>query len=74
MADVQYSGGSIIADFISRTTGPIKNSQISAIVRTDEQVQRLSKLKGVQPLKVDLNDAASIAEAVLRYKSIFMWI
>ncbi|KAF2181555.1 NAD(P)-binding protein [Zopfia rhizophila CBS 207.26] len=61
-----YIGGSILADFLSRTSSPIKDSRIYATVRSEEQAQRLSKIDGVNVIQVDLSDEASVSEAVLR--------
>ncbi|KAI0837093.1 NAD(P)-binding protein [Hypoxylon sp. FL0890] len=60
-----YIGGSILAEFICRASGPIKTANISAAVRTEEQVRSLSKL-GVNIIQVDLSDEAAVSEAVLR--------
>ncbi|KAF2251858.1 NAD(P)-binding protein [Trematosphaeria pertusa] len=60
-----YIGGSVLANFISRTSGPIKAAQISAAVRSEEQAQKLSKL-GVNVIQVDLVDETAVKEAVLR--------
>ncbi|KAI2463184.1 NAD(P)-binding protein [Annulohypoxylon bovei var. microspora] len=62
-----YIGGSVLAEFISRTSSPIKAANLSAVVRTQEQAQSLSKL-GVNVIQVDLSDEAVIIEAVLRNK------
>ncbi|KAI1414112.1 NAD(P)-binding protein [Hypoxylon sp. FL1857] len=60
-----YIGGSLLAEFVSRTSGPIKESTISAAVRTEEQAQRLSKL-GVNVIQVDLSNETAVSEAMLR--------
>ncbi|KAF7556237.1 hypothetical protein G7046_g6350 [Stylonectria norvegica] len=62
-----YIGGSLLADFISRTSGSIKSANISAVVRSEEQVELISNL-GVNVIKVDLKDANAVAEAVLRHE------
>ncbi|PVH74920.1 NAD(P)-binding protein [Cadophora sp. DSE1049] len=59
-----YIGGTVLADFIARTDGPIKDSKISAAVRTPEQVQALAKL-GVNVIQVDLTDEAAVLKAAL---------
>jgi hypothetical protein len=61
-----HSGGSLLTDFIKRTSGPIKDSRIHAIVRSEEQAQRLAKLEGVNVIQTDLGDEARVREAVLR--------
>ncbi|KAI0384227.1 NAD(P)-binding protein [Hypomontagnella monticulosa] len=60
-----YIGGSLLAELIAHTSGPIKTTKISAAVRSEEQVQKLSKL-GVNVVRVDLNNETAIKEAVLR--------
>ncbi|KAI0149688.1 NAD(P)-binding protein [Hypoxylon sp. NC0597] len=60
-----YIGGSLLAEFLSRTSDPIKSANISAAVRTEEQVRSLSKL-GVNIIQVDLSDETAVNEAVLR--------
>ncbi|OKL63856.1 hypothetical protein UA08_01113 [Talaromyces atroroseus] len=62
-----YIGGSVLADFISRTSGPIKAARLSAAVRSDEQVQSLSKL-GVNVIQVDLGDETAVKEVVISNK------
>ncbi|KAF2664223.1 NAD(P)-binding protein [Microthyrium microscopicum] len=62
-----YIGGSIVADFISRTAGPIKAANISAAVRSEEQSQSLSKL-GVNVVKVDLSDETAVMEVIVSNK------
>ncbi|KAI1137283.1 NAD(P)-binding protein [Hypoxylon sp. FL0543] len=60
-----FIGGSLLAEFVSRTSGPIKDAKISAAVRTEEQAQSLSKL-GVNVIQIDLSDEAAVSEAVTR--------
>ena len=64
------SGGSILANFVSCPSGPIKNATIHAVVRSDEQVQSLLKL-GVNVIQTDLSDEKAVVDAVLLYKSIY---
>ncbi len=52
---ISCSGGSVLADFMSRTSGPIKVGNIYAVVRSDDQVKALSKL-GVKVVQFDLSD------------------
>jgi len=66
------SGGSIVTDFISRTSGPIKGINITAPVRTEEQVENLSKL-GINAIHADLSDEAAITKAVLTNESEFIY-
>ncbi|KAH6986376.1 hypothetical protein BKA56DRAFT_670540 [Ilyonectria sp. MPI-CAGE-AT-0026] len=60
-----YIGGSILADFISRTSGLIKTANISAAVRSEAQAETVAKL-GVNVVCVDLTDEAAVNEVVLR--------
>ncbi|KAI0881295.1 NAD(P)-binding protein [Annulohypoxylon maeteangense] len=60
-----YVGGSVLAEFISRTKSPIKAANLHAAVRTEEQVKALSKL-GVNVIQLDLSDEASVITAVLQ--------
>ncbi|KAK4043107.1 NAD(P)-binding protein [Parachaetomium inaequale] len=59
-----YIGGSIVAAFLSRTTGPLTNTVLSTAVRTEEQAQRLSKL-GINVIQLDLHDETAVENAVL---------
>ncbi|KAF2792902.1 NAD(P)-binding protein [Melanomma pulvis-pyrius CBS 109.77] len=60
-----YIGGSILADLIARSSSLIKKANISAAVRSEEQVQALSKL-GINVLRLDLSDEKAVAEAVIQ--------
>ncbi|KFY33332.1 hypothetical protein V495_08327 [Pseudogymnoascus sp. VKM F-4514 (FW-929)] len=59
-----YIGGTLIADFLARTSGPIKAANISTAVRSEEQVQALSNL-GINVIKVDLSEEKAVLKAVL---------
>ncbi|KAL9071885.1 MAG: hypothetical protein Q9157_005311 [Trypethelium eluteriae] len=59
-----YIGGSVLAEFISRTSGPLKAANVSAAVRSEEQVQSLSKL-GVNIIQVDVSNESAVKEAVI---------
>ena len=63
-----HSGGTILADFLARTDGPIKDSKIHAAVRTTEQVKALAKL-GVNVIQVDLMDENAVLTTVIDKKS-----
>ncbi|KAJ4297758.1 hypothetical protein N0V90_005653 [Kalmusia sp. IMI 367209] len=63
-----YIGGSILADFISRTSGPIATATFSAAVRSEKQVQALSKL-GINVVQLDLSDAGAVTAAVEKNQS-----
>ncbi|KIX01887.1 uncharacterized protein Z518_07826 [Rhinocladiella mackenziei CBS 650.93] len=60
-----YIGGSIVAELMSRTSGLIKATIIVAAVRSEEQVQSLSKA-GVRTVRVNLTDEAAVKETILR--------
>lgn len=55
------SGGSVLTGLLA--DGAFKPANITAIVRTDEQNQKISKL-GVNVLQIDLTDGAAITKAV----------
>lgn len=67
-ADTKTSGGSLLADFLSRESGPIKDSRIHVVVRSKEQAEHLSKLDGVSVIQLDLSDEAGVRDAVLKSK------
>ncbi|KAH7372109.1 hypothetical protein BKA64DRAFT_715117 [Cadophora sp. MPI-SDFR-AT-0126] len=62
-----YIGGTILTDFLARKDGPIKDSKISAAVRTNEQVQTLAKL-GVNVIQIDLTDETAVLKALLDHQ------
>lgn len=68
IADQNHSGGSLVADFVSRKTGPIKSATIFAAVRSGDQVQKLAAI-GATPILVDLADEQAVRSAVLDNKS-----
>ncbi|RDW74800.1 hypothetical protein BP6252_05942 [Coleophoma cylindrospora] len=59
-----YIGGSVLADFISRPNGPVKPSNINAVVRSEEQAQELSKL-GVNVIQLELSNESAVMTAVV---------
>ncbi|CAH0057299.1 unnamed protein product [Clonostachys solani] len=59
-----FIGGSVVATLIARTNAPVKNINISTIIRSDDQAKALSKL-GVNVIQADLSDEKAILEAVL---------
>ena len=63
-----YIGGSILANFISRKDSPIKAGNITAAVRREEQISKLSHL-GVNVVLLDVNDEQAVREAVLSNES-----
>ncbi|KAF2877675.1 hypothetical protein BDV95DRAFT_602040 [Massariosphaeria phaeospora] len=62
-----YIGGSVLAAFISQETGALCTATLHAAVRSDEQVQALSKL-GINIVKVDLDDEGAVRDVVLNNK------
>lgn len=65
---IHHSGGTLIADFLARTSGPVNAANISTAVRTEEQARVLSSL-GINVIKVDLDEETAVIEAVLRNNS-----
>ena len=63
-----YIGGSILANFISRKDSPIKAGNITATVRREEQIPKLSHL-GVNVVLLDVNDTQAVRQAVLSNES-----
>ncbi|KAF2738011.1 NAD(P)-binding protein [Polyplosphaeria fusca] len=62
-----YIGGSVLTEFASQTTGPIKGSTLHAAVRTDEQVKAVSG-PGVNAIQLDFSNQKAVTEAVLNNK------
>ncbi|KAI1392961.1 NAD(P)-binding protein [Hypoxylon trugodes] len=60
-----YIGGSVLAELLSRTSGLVKAKNIIAAVRSEEQVQSLSKL-GVNVVQLNLRDEDAVKEVVLK--------
>ncbi|KAJ3958890.1 hypothetical protein N0V92_004529 [Colletotrichum tropicale] len=64
-----YIGGSVLADFLERTSGPINKANIFAVVRTEEQAQELHAAKlGVNVVQFDLADDQAVTQAVVENK------
>lgn len=59
-----YIGGSVLAALASAKDSAVEKQDITAVVRSDEQVKALSKL-GVQVLKLDLNDETGLRSAII---------
>lgn len=64
----QHSGGSVLAELLSRTHGPISGATVHAVVRSGEQLLALSKL-GANIIKLDLSDGPAVATVVEENKS-----
>ena len=63
-----YSGGSIIADFLSSSSPVLKRSRITAVVRSDEQAKLLSE-SGINVLQLDLIDEKAVVESLVKHNS-----
>ncbi|WQF88868.1 Putative NAD-dependent epimerase/dehydratase, NAD(P)-binding domain superfamily [Colletotrichum destructivum] len=61
-----YIGGTILADLLARQDGPVKAARLFAAVRTQEQVELLSKLAGVSVAQVDLLRKDAVEDYVHR--------
>ncbi|KAF6831620.1 nad dependent epimerase dehydratase family protein [Colletotrichum plurivorum] len=62
-----YIGGSLVADFVSRKSGPISEATIFAAVRSEDQIQKLAAV-GATPVLVDLADEQAVRSVVLDNK------
>ncbi|KAM0544579.1 hypothetical protein ACHAO7_008723 [Fusarium culmorum] len=62
-----YIGGSIIADILSRNNETLKIATMFAAVRSQEQVDQISKI-GVKAIQVDLNDKSAIEDTIIDNK------
>lgn len=63
-----YIGGSVLAALASNNDSKVEKQDITAVVRSDEQVKALSKL-GVKVLKLDLNDETGLKAAIIDNES-----
>ncbi|KAF4436611.1 hypothetical protein FACUT_6206 [Fusarium acutatum] len=63
-----YIGGSIIADILSRTDETLKGINIFAAARSQDQVDKISKLEGVHAFLVNLQDKAAVEYAIAKYE------
>ncbi|CAI6092743.1 unnamed protein product [Clonostachys chloroleuca] len=59
-----FIGGSVVATLIARNTAPVKDINISTVIRSDDQAKALSKL-GINVIQADLFDEKAILDAVL---------
>lgn len=64
----ERSGGSVLAELLSKQYGNIQASDLSTTIRSTEQANALSKL-GMNVFQVDLNDEASLTDVVVRNES-----
>ena len=58
-----YSGGSVIAGLLNPEQGGLHPGNLTAIVRTDDQAQKLANL-GINVLNIDLTDGQAVTDAV----------
>ncbi|KNB08832.1 hypothetical protein FOXG_09541 [Fusarium oxysporum f. sp. lycopersici 4287] len=64
-----YIGGSVIADILSRTDETLKAVNIFAAARSQDQVDKISKLDRVHAFLVDLQDKPAVEYAIAKYES-----
>ncbi|KAH7469828.1 hypothetical protein FOMA001_g14658 [Fusarium oxysporum f. sp. matthiolae] len=63
-----YIGGSVIADILSRTDERLKAVNIFAAARSQDQVDKISKLDRVHAFLVDLQDKPAVEYAIAKYE------
>ncbi|KAI7764092.1 hypothetical protein LZL87_006474 [Fusarium oxysporum] len=63
-----YIGGSVVADILSRTDETLKGIDIFAAARSQDQVDKISKLNRVHALLVDLQDKPAVEYAIAKYE------
>jgi saccharopine dehydrogenase-like NADP-dependent oxidoreductase len=63
-----YSGGSIVADILSRDDETLRSVALFAAVRGQEQVDQISKI-GVKAMLIDLNDKSAVEDAIIQNNS-----
>ncbi|KAF5986568.1 hypothetical protein FCOIX_1382 [Fusarium coicis] len=63
-----YIGGSIIADILSRTDETLKGINIFAAARTQDQVDKISKLERFHAFLLDLQDKPAVEYAIAKYE------
>ncbi|KAF5621439.1 hypothetical protein F25303_12309 [Fusarium sp. NRRL 25303] len=64
-----YIGGSVVADILSRTDESLKDINIFAAARSQDQVDKISKLERVHAFLVDLQDKPTVEYAIAKYES-----
>ncbi|KAF5624583.1 hypothetical protein F52700_9752 [Fusarium sp. NRRL 52700] len=62
-----YIGGSIIADILSRVDETLKDINIFAAARSQDQVDKVSKLERVHAFLVDLQHKPAVEYAIAKY-------
>ncbi|KAF5234642.1 hypothetical protein FANTH_11994 [Fusarium anthophilum] len=63
-----YIGGSVIADILARTDETLKSVHVFAAARSQDQVDRISKLERVHAFLVDLQDRPAVEYAIAKYE------
>ncbi|KAL5591504.1 hypothetical protein FOVSG1_010393 [Fusarium oxysporum f. sp. vasinfectum] len=63
-----YIGGSVITDILSRTDETLKAVNIFAAARSQDQVDKISKLDRVHAFLVDLQDKPAVEYAIAKYE------
>ncbi|KLP19696.1 Uncharacterized protein LW94_4327 [Fusarium fujikuroi] len=64
-----YIGGSVVADVLSRTDESLKEINVFAAARSQDQVDKISKLERVHAFLVDLQDKPAVEYAIAKYES-----
>ncbi|OBR07670.1 Nad dependent epimerase dehydratase family protein [Colletotrichum higginsianum IMI 349063] len=67
-----YIGGTILTDLLNRQDGPVTTAKLFAAVRTQEQVELMSKLAGVSVAQVDLLRKDAVEDYVHRHEIDFI--
>ncbi|KAF4490467.1 hypothetical protein FAGAP_10764 [Fusarium agapanthi] len=71
-----YIGGSVIADILSRTDETLKSVNIFAAARSQDQVDKISKLERVHAFLVDLQDRPAVELSysfISRHRHPYSW-
>ncbi|KAF5721335.1 hypothetical protein FGLOB1_303 [Fusarium globosum] len=63
-----YIGGSVVADILSRTDESLEDINIFAAARSQDQVDKISKLERVQAFLVDLQDKPAVEYAIAKFE------
>ncbi|SCV47291.1 uncharacterized protein FFB14_09740 [Fusarium fujikuroi] len=63
-----YIGGSVVADVLSRTDESLKEINVFAAARSQDQVDKISKLERVHAFLVDLQDKPAVEYAIAKYE------
>ncbi|KAF5528980.1 hypothetical protein FMEXI_14431 [Fusarium mexicanum] len=63
-----YIGGSVITDILSRTDETLKSVNLFAAARSQDQVDKISKLERVHAFLVDLRDRPAVEYAIAKYE------